>query len=151
VPQSRFDRRGVVKSSVGGSDFNSDAFTKCLPLAPAGGERGCMVDREFYSANELIALFRLFLEPSHVRVDKWSMSVNSTRVESDPFVVKPFVDRSRTYTCGDLFESDYLPVIEATLGALPAFQGKTCDDLQKASLKTFTTAIDKNAGFFERR
>lgn len=50
---------------------------------------GFYVDREIYTGNaEKIALYRYFLEPLGVSVDKWSMSVRG---------------RSRTYTFADLF------------------------------------------------
>lgn len=52
---------------------------------------GIYVDRELYSSNtDKMALFRYFLEPLGVSVDKWSMGVRG---------------RSRTYTFADVFGS----------------------------------------------
>lgn len=65
---------------------------------------GLMIDREVYtdnSENTRIALFRFFLEPLGVAVDKWSMSVRG---------------RSRTYTFADQF-SVYIGEIRSTLGS----------------------------------
>lgn len=57
---------------------------------------GIYVDRELYAANtQKMALFRYFLEPLGVSVDKWSMGVRG---------------RSRTYTFADVFGS-YLNVV----------------------------------------
>src|SRR5262249_46016262 len=52
---------------------------------------GIYVDRELYSQNTTtVALFRYFLEPLGVSVDKWSMNVRG---------------RSRAYTFADVFGS----------------------------------------------
>jgi hypothetical protein len=69
---------------------------------------GVYVDRELYSQNtELLALYRYFLEPLGVSVDKWSMGVRG---------------RSRTYTFADIF-SGYLSqlgtVLETSLASDP--------------------------------
>ena len=69
---------------------------------------GIYVDRELYSSNtEPVALFRYFLEPLGVSVDKWSMGVRG---------------RSRTYTFADVFDG-YLnvlrPALKASLLATP--------------------------------
>lgn len=60
---------------------------------------GIYVDREFYSNTEQVALYRYFLEPLGVSVDKWSMNVRG---------------RSRAYNFADVFDS-YLDVFEPTL------------------------------------
>lgn len=63
---------------------------------------GIYVDRELYSSNtQKVALFRYFLEPLGVSVDKWSMGVRG---------------RSRTYTFADVFGS-YLNVLVSELRA----------------------------------
>jgi hypothetical protein len=63
---------------------------------------GLYVDRESYNPNtEKLALFRYFLEPLGVSVDKWSMGVRG---------------RSRSYTFADVF-GDYLSRITADLEA----------------------------------
>jgi hypothetical protein len=63
---------------------------------------GIYVDREDYTFNtNRIALYRYFLEPLGVSVDKWSMGVRG---------------RSRTYTFADVF-STYGNVIEPALSA----------------------------------
>jgi hypothetical protein len=73
---------------------------------------GDYVDREDYGLNvDKVAMFRHFLEPLGVSVDKWSMGVRG---------------RSRTYTFADVFDN-YLNIlvrdIEAGLGAT----GSSCD------------------------
>lgn len=61
------------------------------------------VDREDYDPNTgLVTLFRYFLEPLGVSVDKWSMGVRG---------------RSRAYAFADVFNSGYLPVISSILKA----------------------------------
>lgn len=61
-----------------------------------------MIDRETYGALDTkLALFRFFLEPLGVPVDKWSMSVRG---------------RSRTYTFADLFNT-YVTEIRTQLEA----------------------------------
>lgn len=63
---------------------------------------GHYVDRELYSANtEKIALYRYFIEPLGVSVDKWSMGVRG---------------RSRTYTFADVFGT-YISVFATELRA----------------------------------
>ncbi|HEY6392129.1 MAG TPA: hypothetical protein VIX89_12670 [Bryobacteraceae bacterium] len=63
---------------------------------------GVYVDRELYSSNtEPMALYRYFLEPLGVSVDKWSMGVRG---------------RSRTYTFADVFGA-YLNVFQPELQA----------------------------------
>src|SRR5258706_14210338 len=78
--------------------------------------QGDYVDREDYTAatvynTEQVALYRYFLEPLGVSVDKWSMGVRG---------------RSRTYTFADVFiggGTRYIPqlhsLIEADLTANP--------------------------------
>lgn len=69
---------------------------------------GIYVDRELYAYNtNRIALYRYFLEPLGVSVDKWSMGVRG---------------RSRTYTFADVFgsyENVFEPQLEASLGSAP--------------------------------
>jgi hypothetical protein len=73
---------------------------------------GIYVDRELITNTEPVALFRYFLEPLGVSVDKWSMGVRG---------------RSRTYTFADVFGaylSTFATELKASLGisaaALPA-------------------------------
>ncbi len=60
---------------------------------------GVFVDREVYGNTETVSLFRYFLEPLGVSVDKWSTGVRG---------------RSRTYAFADVFGS-YLNVFVSTL------------------------------------
>lgn len=60
---------------------------------------GVFVDREVYGNTETVSLFRYFLEPLGVSVDKWSTGVRG---------------RSRTYAFADVFGS-YLNVLVSTL------------------------------------
>jgi hypothetical protein len=89
------------------------------------------VDREDYSANsEMMTLFRFFLEPLGVSVDKWSMGVRG---------------RSRTYSFADIFNSSppfdtYKVEITRELqdslstpgDGYPGLAGFTCPDLINA-------------------
>jgi mono/diheme cytochrome c family protein len=95
---------------------------------------GFMIDREQYDeainpgANTIIALFRFFLEPLGVPVDKWSMSVRG---------------RSRTYTFADVF-STYIVTIQTELeGSLPG--PHDCPTLLTASNTQFTSLPAVNA------
>ncbi len=69
---------------------------------------GIYVDRELYSYNtNRIAMYRYFLEPLGVSVDKWSMGVRG---------------RSRTYTFADVFGTYgnvFQPQLEASLSSSP--------------------------------
>ena len=69
---------------------------------------GIYVDRELVSNTEPVALYRYFLEPLGVSVDKWSMGVRG---------------RSRTYTFADVFgfyTSTFATELKASLGISPA-------------------------------
>jgi hypothetical protein len=101
---------------------NYDPDTLTNP-PPSNTPPGFMVDREIYGGqNERIALFRLFLEPSHVRVYKWSMSV---------------LRRSGTYTFGDLFDQ-YLNGIITDIGELSDIKGtiECGNDTERTKLRT---------------
>ena len=83
------------------------------PLDLGGGDSdgvmgGIYVDREDYNFNiERVALYRYFLEPLGVSVDRWSMGVRG---------------RSRTYSFADVFpsyRSVFIPAFEASLGSAP--------------------------------
>ncbi len=76
---------------------------------------GIYVDREDYGYNiNRVALYRYFLEPLGVSVDKWSMGVRG---------------RSRTYSFADVF-STYANVFEPEWSAsLGLSSGYTCDDI----------------------
>jgi hypothetical protein len=69
---------------------------------------GVYVDRELYDYNtNRIALYRYFLEPLGVSVDKWSMGIRG---------------RSRTYSFADVFSTYanvFQPQLEASLGSDP--------------------------------
>ena len=92
---------------------------------------GVYVDREQYPFNtERVALYRYFLEPLGVSVDKWSMSVRG---------------RSRTYTFADVF-STYGNVLASPLtGSLGLTPTTGCDaglvNLVNSSLATLP-AVD---------
>ncbi|HEY0708429.1 MAG TPA: hypothetical protein VGG33_16605 [Polyangia bacterium] len=106
---------------------------------------GIYVDRELYSNTNPVALYRYFLEPLGVSVDKWSMGVRG---------------RSRTYAFADVFSTytntlrnqleasltstpvpglaapfscnSLIPAVNATLGALPAAAASpTYTDVQR--------------------
>jgi hypothetical protein len=107
-----------------------------------------MVDREFYDENNetrKIALFRFFLEPSKVRVGKWSMSVR---------------DRSTTYTFGDRFSLRYIAKIVEKLGEAELSDAsgtdpakgreKTCAKLAADSRDWFDKAITNNPDYFKK-
>lgn len=83
------------------------------PLDLGGGDSdgvmgGIYVDREDYSFNiNRVALYRYFLEPLGISVDKWSMGVRG---------------RSRTYSFADVFgtyRTVFIPAFEAKLGSAP--------------------------------
>jgi hypothetical protein len=95
---------------------------------------GIMVDREVPGNSEPLSLFRYFLEPLGVSVDKWSMGVRG---------------RSRTYTFADLFggyTNTIATEMKASLGislALPSDQ--VCDKvipLVDATLASLPPADD---------
>jgi hypothetical protein len=73
------------------------------PIDAGGGDStvmsGIYVDRELYTNTEKLALYRYFLEPLGVSVDKWSMSVRG---------------RSRAYNFADVFGT-YLNTFEGDL------------------------------------
>jgi len=82
--------------------IRQEVFQRPLEGFPADSTSmgGIYVDRELYTSNtNKMALFRYFLEPLGVSVDKWSMSVRG---------------RSRTYTFADVFGS-YLNVLESEM------------------------------------
>jgi hypothetical protein len=69
---------------------------------------GIYVDRELVTNTEPIALYRYFLEPLGVSVDKWSMGVRG---------------RSRTYTFADVFgfyTNTFASELKASLGLAPS-------------------------------
>lgn len=93
---------------------------------------GIYVDREQYGYNvNRVALFRYFLEPLGVSVDKWSMGVRG---------------RSRTYTFADVFStyvpSMFVPEWEASLTSDPVAGLSApydCDDLIPAVNSTLSS------------
>ena len=109
---------------------------------------GLTIDCEIYGDTKedlRIALFRLFLEPSKVSVDTWSMSVNS---------IDSGTNRSATYTFGDVFEPQVLPVylkeIKTTLNAQAGFAAMTCAQIWAASNKSCKDALASKPTFFDR-
>lgn len=131
------------RSNFGG--FNLDELTKF------------MVDREEYSDDEIIALFRLFLEPSHEPVSLWSLSLFSTNLVKD---------HSDTYTFGDVFQKPILPdpyvarirdtLNDATFG-MPGDEKnwqegskQSCADLQKESKAWFDLAFKDHPDYFKK-
>lgn len=97
-----FGAATAAGTSTATSRIRQDVFQRPIDLgAPdATVMGGKMVDREAYFINtQKIALYRYFLEPLEVAVDKWSMGVRG---------------RSRTYSFADVFGA-YLNVIEPTL------------------------------------
>jgi len=109
---------------------------------------GIFVDREVYDYNtQRVALYRYFLEPLGVAVDKWSMGVRGrsrTYTFADVFstyanVVQPALEAdlgpaahplpglSAPFSCADL-----IPAVNATLGSLPAAAAvPTYTDIQR--------------------
>ncbi|MCP3142795.1 VWD domain-containing protein [Pyxidicoccus xibeiensis] len=94
---------------------------------------GIFVDREIYSNTTRMALYRYFLEPLGVSVDKWSMGVRG---------------RSRTYAFADVFNS-YTSTLQSVLQAnltadpFPGLTSFTCANLipaVNASLGTLPLA-----------
>ncbi len=87
-----------ISGGTGGTDISlarlrQEVFRRppipVIPFAPDSTVMGGVyVDRELISNTEPVALFRYFLEPLGVSIDKWSMGVRG---------------RSRTYTFADLF------------------------------------------------
>jgi Divergent InlB B-repeat domain len=91
-------------TSVALSRVRQDVFRRNIDFGnpDATVMSGIYVDRELYASNtEKIALFRYFLGPMGVSVDKWSMGVRG---------------RSRTYTFADVFDT-YFNVFEPVLKA----------------------------------
>jgi mono/diheme cytochrome c family protein len=89
-------------TSTATSRIRQEVFQRPLEGFPGDSTSigGLYIDRELYSSNtNKIALFRYFLEPLGVSVDKWSMGVRG---------------RSRTYTFADVFGS-YLNVLESEM------------------------------------
>ncbi|MEK6279104.1 MAG: hypothetical protein AABN95_02010 [Acidobacteriota bacterium] len=94
---------------------------------------GIYVDRELYTNTEKLALYRYFLEPMGVSVDKWSMGVRG---------------RSRAYNFADVFGS-YLNVFEGelrtSLTSSPVggiTNPDDCDQLITAINSTFSSLPD---------
>ncbi len=93
---------------------------------------GIYVDRELYSANTAkVAMYRYFLEPLGVSVDKWSMGVRG---------------RSRTYSFADIFNTYTTQLrlaLEADLTADPITglsSPYSCNDLVTATNNTLSSA-----------
>ena len=86
---------------------------------------GFMIDRELYDTHQetlKLALFRLYLEGLGVAVDKRSLSV---------------VDRSETYTFGDLLASNYITRITSELETSLAGEQLQCNNLAIASVRQY--------------
>lgn len=74
-------RQEVFRRDLGGFDGDITVMNNYLP--------GFYVDREDYGNSDYVTLYRYFLEPLGVSVDKWSMAVRG---------------RSRSYAFADVFE-----------------------------------------------
>ncbi len=116
------------------SRLRSEVFRRPVDLGspdstPMGG---IYVDRESYGYNtNTVALYRYFLEPLGVSVDKWSMSVRG---------------RSRTYSFADVFGS-YAPVFDRDLQASLAVPGDTFPGLPTpVSCSTLIPAVNSSLG-----
>ncbi|MEA3276501.1 MAG: hypothetical protein U9Q81_14675, partial [Pseudomonadota bacterium] len=92
---------------------------------------GIYVDRELQSNTDFLALYRYFLEPLGVSVDKWSMGVRG---------------RSRTYTFADLFggyNSTIATELKGSLGIdLSTSMADACDAMIPMVDSLFTTLPD---------
>jgi hypothetical protein len=90
-----------------------------------------MVDREAYDAQtEMVALFRFFLEPLGVPVNRWSMSVNTTATAAVAARTS-----SRTYTFADAFALYYIPQMKRMLGDVELSDSAGTDP-KRGSLKS---------------
>jgi hypothetical protein len=97
------------------------------------------VDRELYGSDlDKVALYRYFLEPLGVSVDKWSMGVRG---------------RSRTYTFADVFGTyldEMTGALEANLtaepvaGLVPPLAGFTCNEMVRATNHALAVLPDRN-------
>ena len=86
------------------SRIRQEVFRRPIDLGNADASEigGQIVDRELYASNtEKLALFRYFLAPLGVSVDKWSMGVRG---------------RSRSFTFADVFDT-YFDVFDPELGS----------------------------------
>jgi mono/diheme cytochrome c family protein len=86
---------------------------------------GYYIDREFESNIEKVTLFRYFLEPLGVSVDKWSMSVRS---------------RSLTYTFADVFGT-YLNIFSSELKASLGLPNASLSSTAQTQLITTINAM----------
>jgi hypothetical protein len=101
--------------------LRQETFRRQIDLGIADGTTmgGIFVDREIYSNTTRMALYRYFLEPLGVSVDKWSMGVRG---------------RSRTYAFADVFgsyTSELQTALQANLTAdpFPGLASFTCANL----------------------
>ncbi len=133
-------QRSVYGLPSRATDFAVDSLT------------GFTIDREIYGPPAVaaqpdpdlqIALFRLFLEPSHEKVNKWSLSLNA---------------RSNTYTFADVFDI-YLDEIRSALNndTFGNFDGtdkkmgsaKGCAELKADSVSWFKDAVANHKDYFK--
>ena len=135
------ENRGLIRENPGGESPTPETITRQIALRSKEGFQldkltKFMIDREltpsFETENTMIALFRFFLEPLNVAVDKWSMS-NAT----------PGRKRNETYTFGDHFSAiapTYTSQIISELTRALQAEGTVvtqCRDLEIASMKAF--------------
>lgn len=96
-----YDGTTTVGTTIGFERLRNEVFRRPNDFPSPDDEvmGGVYVDREEHAYNNgRMALFRYFLEPLGVSVDKWSMGVRG---------------RSRTYTFADVFDSGYIPGLRA--------------------------------------
>lgn len=98
---------------------------------------GIYVDRELYTANtEKVALFRYFLEPLGVSVDKWSMGVRGrSRTYSFADVFGTYLDHFRvelSASLGNPTDIQVIAAVNSTLSSLPPVNAvPTYTDVQR--------------------
>ncbi|NJM30319.1 MAG: hypothetical protein HC855_09640 [Rhizobiales bacterium] len=114
--QGLIQRYGGTPVDISLPRIRRDVFQRPNDLGHLDEVTGDYVDREDHGSNtERIALYRYFLEPLGVSVDKWSMGVRG---------------RSRSYTFADVF-STYLNTFE------PILEKSLTDDPRALSLPDF--------------
>ncbi|NVJ24169.1 MULTISPECIES: VWD domain-containing protein [Myxococcus] len=117
--------------------LRQEVFRRPIDLGVPDGTTmgGIFVDREIYGNTTRVALYRYFLEPLGVSVDKWSMGVRG---------------RSRTYAFADVFSS-YTSTLQSALEAnltadpFPGLASFTCANLIPAVNTSLSSLPPTNA------
>lgn len=136
-----YDSSTTVGTAIDMERLRQEVFRRRNDLGVRDDEvmGGIYVNREEHDYNApLLGLFRYFLEPLGVSVDKWSMGVRG---------------RSRTYTFADVFDSGYIPglttLFEQSLRDRPIdgfpLTGYGCTDLIPAVNYTFRSLTPAEA------